>query len=210
MSAAQRLSREDWILAALRAMSHQGMSGIAVEPLAKSLGTTKGSFYWHFRDRADLVLAALERWEREGTEAVIEALGTIDDARTRLRRLCEALFLTQLPGSADHAALPVRAGGKALDLNIALTADPEMPAFAELVDRVTTRRVVYIAEQLCELGIESGEASRRALLAYTSYIGFARLARGSAETIPHGADAQGFVDSMLRILTQGAAAPGSR
>jgi AcrR family transcriptional regulator len=194
------LSREDWILAALRAMSDQGVSGIAVEPLAKSLGATKGSFYWHFRDRADLVMAALERWEREGTEAVIATLSPVVDGRARLRQLFEALFITQKPDSADHS-LTIRSGGKALDLSIALTADRETPVVAELIDRVTTRRVAYIAEQLCDLGIEPGEARRRALFAYTAYIGFARLARGTSDTVPHGSEAQNFVDSMLRILT---------
>lgn len=188
-------------MAALRAVSRQGVSGIAVEPLAKSLGTTKGSFYWHFRDRRELVMAALERWEREGTEVVIESLSLIDDAGVRLRRLFEALFVTRQPQPADDAAFHVGQGGKDLDLSIALTADGEDPDAAELIDRVTTRRIGWIAEQLSELGIEADEARRRALFAYAAYIGHSRLAHGAASALPEGLGAQHFVDSMLQILT---------
>ena len=198
---ATRLSREDWIIAALRAASRQGVSGIAVEPLAKSLGATKGSFYWHFRDRGELVMAALERWEREGTEAVIATLSPLDDARVRLRRLFEALFVTPHPEPAD-GAFQVGRGGKALDLSSALTADGEATDAAELIDRVTNRRIAWIAEQLGELGVETAEARRRALLAYAAYIGHSRLARGAMSSLPQdGPDMQHFVDSMLRVLT---------
>ena len=204
MSPTTRLSREDWIIAALRAASRQGVSGIAVEPLAKSLGTTKGSFYWHFRDRGELVMAALERWEREGTEAVIATLSPLDDPRVRLRRLFEALFVTQPPRPASGDAVQVGRGDKALDLSIALTAEGQATDAAQLIDRVTTRRIAWIAEQLRELGIEADEARRRALLAYAAYIGHARLAGGATSTLPRsGADMQHFVDSMLQVLTVG-------
>ena len=52
-----QLSREAWIEAALARWPSGGLDAIAVEPLATRLGTTKGSFYWHFKDRADLVIA---------------------------------------------------------------------------------------------------------------------------------------------------------
>src|SRR5690349_21212096 len=59
------LSREDWARAALEAMREGGLGAVAVEPLAERLGTTKGSFYWHFKDRDSLIQAALERWVAE-------------------------------------------------------------------------------------------------------------------------------------------------
>src|SRR5580698_155106 len=45
------LTRADWIATALDAMARDGLRAVAVEPLAERLGATKGSFYWHFRDR---------------------------------------------------------------------------------------------------------------------------------------------------------------
>ena len=58
-----RLSADDWAAAALEQIAEQGVSAVAVEPLARRLGVTKGSFYWHFPSRDALLQAALERWE---------------------------------------------------------------------------------------------------------------------------------------------------
>ena len=58
-----RLSAEDWALAALDVIAESGLAAVAVEPLARRLGVTKGSFYWHFPSREALLVAALERWE---------------------------------------------------------------------------------------------------------------------------------------------------
>ena len=56
-----RLSAEDWAQAALDQIAEQGVASVAVEPLARRLGVTKGSFYWHFPSREALLVAALER-----------------------------------------------------------------------------------------------------------------------------------------------------
>src|SRR5215469_649514 len=67
----RRLTREDWVSAALGAIATGGLAAVGVEPLATSLGATKGSFYWHFKNRDALLEAAIERWERETTTDVI-------------------------------------------------------------------------------------------------------------------------------------------
>ena len=48
-----RLSREGWLARALEVLGKKGAGQLAVESLARQLGVTKGSFYWHFRDRDD-------------------------------------------------------------------------------------------------------------------------------------------------------------
>ena len=53
-----RLSADDWAQAALDLIAEQGVSAVAVEPLARRLGVTKGSFYWHFPSRDALLQAA--------------------------------------------------------------------------------------------------------------------------------------------------------
>ena len=63
-----RKSREDWIRAAVIALLAEGPDGVAVQPLARRLGTTKGSFYWHFSSRDELLRAALQRWETVTTD----------------------------------------------------------------------------------------------------------------------------------------------
>ena len=67
-----RRSKQDWIHAALEALRDEGVEGVRVEPLAVRLGVTKGSFYWHFETREQLLTAALDSWVARGTEAIIE------------------------------------------------------------------------------------------------------------------------------------------
>ena len=82
-----RLSAEDWARAALDAIAEQGVGAVAVEPLARRLGVTKGSFYWHFPSRDALLQAALEEWERNERELVFGSMEAIADPRARLRAL---------------------------------------------------------------------------------------------------------------------------
>ena len=61
-SARVRLDRDEWIEAAIDVLAEQGLQGMRIEVLAKNFGVTKGSFYWHFKDRQYLVDGVLETW----------------------------------------------------------------------------------------------------------------------------------------------------
>jgi CubicO group peptidase (beta-lactamase class C family)/AcrR family transcriptional regulator len=80
MDHSPRLSKDDWLKAARLALLHKGPDGVRVEPLAKELGVTKGSFYWHFKDRNHLLEALLREWEEE-TDILLENLGELDPHR---------------------------------------------------------------------------------------------------------------------------------
>jgi len=82
-----RLSAADWAQAALDLLGEQGLAAVGVEPLARRLGVTKGSFYWHFPSREALLTAALEHWESVEQETVFGKLEAIPDPRERLRAL---------------------------------------------------------------------------------------------------------------------------
>jgi AcrR family transcriptional regulator len=83
-----RLSVSDWMQAARVALLHSGPDGVRVEPLARALGVTKGSFYWHFRDRADLLEALLAEWEAE-VSLLSDAIGSADPAADLRKILLE-------------------------------------------------------------------------------------------------------------------------
>ena len=83
-----RLSVSDWMRAARLALLHSGPDGVRVEPLARALGVTKGSFYWHFRDRADLLEALVAEWEAEAS-LLSDALGSSDPAADLRKILLE-------------------------------------------------------------------------------------------------------------------------
>ena len=81
------LTRQAWCLAALERIAAGGTSSVSVEGLARELGVTKGSFYWHFSDRAALIEAALEHWAEIATHRLITELSGIDNPLERLSAL---------------------------------------------------------------------------------------------------------------------------
>ncbi|MEM9456706.1 MAG: TetR/AcrR family transcriptional regulator [Myxococcota bacterium] len=127
-SQTSRKSREAWIEAAVALLGERGVEAIRVEPLARRLGVTKGSFYWHFTDRAELLTAVLEQWSKAGTDAFIEQVEAEGgDPRTRLRRLWA---LTSK--GALQAEMAIRDWAR---------RDPEVDAQVHDVD---TRRLAYL------------------------------------------------------------------
>ena len=68
-----RLSRQDWIRGALELLKTTGVEGIKIVTLAERLGVTSGSFYWHFKNRRELLDALLGYWEQEMTNAATTA-----------------------------------------------------------------------------------------------------------------------------------------
>jgi AcrR family transcriptional regulator len=159
------LTPADWARAALAAIARGGIAAVAVENVAADLGATKGSFYWHFKNRDALIRAALEEWERSRTEAVIEELELEPAPAERLRKLLEAAFERS---PADR-------------VEIALLADPGHPAATAAVRRVAQRRIAYIAEQLEKLGYDRGDARDRAVVLYYVYTGHLQMAHVAPE-----------------------------
>ena len=69
---AKRLSREDWGEAALEVLYSEGVGKVSIVRIARDLGVTSGSFYWHFKDRNDLLRSLLDFWVHAQTEAIFE------------------------------------------------------------------------------------------------------------------------------------------
>ncbi|MFT4096244.1 MAG: TetR/AcrR family transcriptional regulator [Rhodoblastus sp.] len=85
-----RLGREDWINGAMKLLAQSGAASVRVEPLAQRLKVTKGSFYWHFRDLADLQDAMRQEWIRRSTDWVIDRVNAHSgDPAARFRKLIE-------------------------------------------------------------------------------------------------------------------------
>ena len=69
----KQLNRESWVLAAFETLYENGIDAVRIEPLAIKLNVTKGSFYWHFKNRTELHDALLDYWEKEMTQSVLDA-----------------------------------------------------------------------------------------------------------------------------------------
>ncbi len=67
---AARLSREDWIEGAVAMLAEGGVKAVEINVLAERMRVTKGSFYWHFGSREELLDAVVETWRRRTTNEI--------------------------------------------------------------------------------------------------------------------------------------------
>lgn len=164
-----RLTRDDWITAALGALSRGGPDAVAIEPVAAALGTTKGSGYWHFANRTALVEATMDAWLSARTGKVIEQVDSIGgSAVERLGRLL-ALVSTAVE----------RAPGEAMIMS---STDPVV---RQRMQAAVEQRVAYVAALLVERGLSRAAARSRAVLAYATFSGHAMLAATIPDLLPH-------------------------
>ncbi|TYB56998.1 TetR/AcrR family transcriptional regulator [Nonomuraea sp. PA05] len=163
MASSGRITAKMWVDAAYARFTKAGLDAVRVEAIARDLGTTKGSFYWHHADRGELVRAVMERWEAEETERFIEIASAESEPPARLR----ALF----------TAVATRAGRRDGESRLYLEAERE--GVREAVTRVTRRRIDFVAGLLGELGFDKEEAERRGALALAVVLGLQQLERGT-------------------------------
>jgi len=154
-----RLSASDWQQAALDALSEGGLQNVAIEMIAKRLGVTKGSFYWHFESRDALIQAALELWESQEQEQVFGRVDALSDAKARLTALV-SLVASELKAHKIYSELL-----KAID----------HPLVKPVLERVSKRRIDYLTASFRMAGLPRKQALDRALLTYASYVGFLQL-----------------------------------
>ncbi|MCH8505935.1 MAG: TetR/AcrR family transcriptional regulator [Ectothiorhodospiraceae bacterium] len=186
-TARRTLNAEDWADAALDAIAEGGLEAVAVERLARVLGVTKGSFYWHFSNRNALLSAALERWERQQTEEVI--------ARAEMELRPEAR-IDRLFRGADGSK---RAG----QLYLAFAADGNDPLVGPVIRRVNQRRITFMVSNYSDMGLSTDEARQRAVLSYSVYLGTLQLRRDAPELIPTGPDFHTYMDYISKVLIPG-------
>lgn len=148
-----RLTRQDWVDAAIELLAEAGIGAVSIEQLATRLGITRGSFYHHFSDRGDLLRAMLDYWAERWTYAVREQIGTLGlDASTTLLALMKAIRSNR---AADYDA-PIRAWAL------------HDPMAREVVKQVDEARLNFIQSQFEALGFTGVDAENRARL-YLNY-----------------------------------------
>lgn len=179
-----RLSAEAWAVAALDVIAEQGLAAVAVEPLARRLGVTKGSFYWHFPSREALLVAALERWERTEQEQVFGKMEAVSDPRARLRALFQLVAHEIRPHIIYSELL------KALD----------HPVVKPVLERVSQRRLDYLTASFRQAGLNRPDAQNRARLAYAAYVGFLQLSLQLGQPRLHHDEFEAYVSHVMTTL----------
>jgi|ERR1700741_1162565 len=164
------LDEADWINAALDILVNRSVDAVGVEPLAKQLGVTKGSFYWHFRDRPALLRAILRAWRQRATLAIIERLEQRHDTPLdRLRQLIELPYSSPRARQAAQVELAIRAWARRDELA------------AAAVQEVDKHRLSYIGSLLRSIGFENDEADVRAVLLYAYQFAESLIATGETD-----------------------------
>lgn len=160
----RQLSGQDWVRAGLTALANRGIDAVRVEVLARDLAVSKGSFYWHFSTREELLAAMLDSWER-GEVDWLATRADQGEAAERWGRLVEMV------AGSGYSALAAAVFDWA-------QRDPKV---AERVREVEARRVGYIAEVLREIGFEGREAEWWGEAVYLLYLGWVNRAQRNQE-----------------------------
>ena len=184
MERQNRLSATDWAQAALDLIAEEGVRAVAVEPLARRLGVTKGSFYWHFPSRDALLQAALERWEQVELDEVFAQLEAIDDPRERMRELFRRVA-HEVRSHVIYSELV-----KALD----------HPVVQPVMQRVSKRRLDYLTLAFRQVGMARAMAQHRAHLTYAAYVGFLQLSLQLGQPRLQHTEFEAYVDHVMVTL----------
>ncbi len=152
------LTRENWIDFALQRLTEEGIDKVTITGLARELSVTKGSFYWHFKDRDDLLQAMLVRWEETGSKLVfgeVERVG--GDAVRRLKHLSDIVIRRY--GDQLNLELALRDWGRK-DLKI-----------ANILRQEDEKRIDYISGLFVEIYGDVKIAEAKAWLLFSLFVG---------------------------------------
>ncbi|WGD52616.1 TetR/AcrR family transcriptional regulator [Bradyrhizobium sp. CB1650] len=173
----EQLSADAWIKEGLKALAKSGFTALKADPLAKAIGVSRGSFYWHFADLGAFHAAVLKRWRDIAAEQIITDVEA--DSDEPLKSLLRRSF------------------GARLDLERAVRNwagfDPAAQAAVRAIDR---RRLDYIEALLEKRGLAAATAQARAQILYWTFLGFAL----SGTAVP-AARLKALLDELLRLVS---------
>ena len=156
-----QLQRFDWLLAALEIFVAEGIDAVRITRLADDLGVTRGSFYWHFTNRDDLIEALVAYWHDKNTSAIVESVTQASSLSNGIFRFFDTCI--------DSSQFDPR-----LDLAIREWAR-RSEDIRQQVDAADTTRVQAITDFFTRFDYPMPEAFIRARVIYFAQIGFYAL-----------------------------------
>jgi AcrR family transcriptional regulator len=177
---ANQLSREDWLDQGLKTLARHGFTALKAEPLAKAMGVSRGSFYWHFADIGAFHAAMLTHWRKIAAEQIIANLEAASHREQRLPMLLRQVF-------SNRPALE----------NAVRNWASVHPAARSAVQAIDRRRLGYVERLLSDSGVPSRIARARAQILYWAFLGFAL----SDRPLPKPAQ-QSLFEELLRIASR--------
>jgi AcrR family transcriptional regulator len=152
----ERLTAQDWIDFALKALAHEGFAVLKADVLARKMGISRGSFYWHFEDLGAFHARVIAHWKQTATEAIIADIERYESPVERMDALLRHAF--------GHRG--------SLETRMRIWAEDNKEA-ARAVRDIDHRRRNYIEHLLQDAGVAAPLAATRAQLLYWAYLGAA-------------------------------------
>jgi AcrR family transcriptional regulator len=176
---ADQLSAKDWLDHGLKALAENGFTALKAEPLAKAMGVSRGSFYWHFADVGAFHSAILRHWREVAAERIIADIEASAGNGNPLQLLLRRVF------------------GEKLALESAVrswaTVDRTAKAAVQAIDR---RRLGYVEGLLRASGLSPDAARARAQILYWAFLGFTL----SDKSLPR-TQQESVLEEMLRMAS---------
>ena len=178
-----RLTRGDWSRAGLTALLEGGPRAVTVEGIAARLGATKGSGYWHFSSRAELLQEVVTAYRRTYTDDLIAHVESHESGpEGQLRVLFDLIFRVRDEGNEARILLS------------------DEPVIAEAVADLAERRIAFVADLLASTGVGKAEARRRAELAYCVVLGHEVLLAAAPGSMSRPGRGPSRTDRVLALL----------
>jgi AcrR family transcriptional regulator len=155
----RELGRQSWIDAAKAALIEGGIENVKVDRLAKELGVTRGGFYWHFRNRDDLLDALLESWTKSNTKPFYDAVASYPEGGA------EALYAFMTVWLEEREFQP------AYDSAVRDWARTSN-SVAAVVRRIDDRRIKLLEKLYGTIGFDQDDALIHARIAYYHQVGY--------------------------------------
>ena len=172
-----QLSVQDWLDQGLKTLAKDGFTALKAEPLAKAMGVSRGSFYWHFADISAFHAAILKHWREIAAEQIIAGIEAAASNENPLAVLLRRVFGERL--ALENA------------VRVWASVDPAARAAVQAIDR---RRLGYVEGLMTQSGLPIDVARARAQILYWAFLGFARSDQPVPKTLQ-----QAVLDEMLRI-----------
>lgn len=161
-----KLGRQDWLELGIQTLIERGIEAVRIDPLAKLLNVTRGSFYWHFKNRDDLLAEILQEWEARNTQSVIEQVEGLGSTPGD-----KLLSLFEIAAEDDDR----------LEKAVRVWSVNDVKA-AVAIKRVDQQRLEYLQNLFLQLGFSEIDAKVRAQIVYSVRLGWFVMASSGNRT----------------------------
>ena len=142
----KQLSKEQWLDKTLRLINLEGFGALKIDRLARIMGVTKGSFYWHFENKKDFIVKLIEHWDKKFTDNVIEHINKLEGNPSEC--LLELMLFITNNQLAQY------------DFAMHAMAQNESYAFP-LIKKVLEKRIEFVATLFSAMGFNRDEVNLR-------------------------------------------------